>query len=80
MPEVIIKYHSDKTLQILRDLSKYFDFILSMPKSTKGKETNINGVPIIPADPSIDISGLSEIFTGKNIDAKALRLKAWQRK
>ncbi len=80
MPEVIIKYHSNKTLQILKDLSKYFDFILTLPKSTKLKEANINGVPINPADTTIDISALSDIFTSKNIDAKDLRLKAWQRK
>ncbi|MEI7983644.1 MAG: hypothetical protein WCI71_18495 [Bacteroidota bacterium] len=80
MPEVVIKYKNIKTLELLKDLSKYFDFILSTPKSVKNKETSINGVTMISADPNIDVSSLTEIFSGKNIDAESLRIKAWQRK
>ncbi len=80
MPEVIIKYNSDKTLQILKGLSKYFDFVLTMPKAAKKKEPSVNGVTFSPADSTIDVSDLSEIFTGKNIEAKSLRTEAWRRK
>lgn len=79
MPEVIIKYKSPKTLEALKDLSKYFDYIISSSSVKKIKKTS-KGSAIIPGDPSIDITGLNEIFTGKNIDAKELRKKAWQRK
>ena len=34
---------------------------------------------MVRGDSSIDISELSDIFTGKNIDAKKLRKEAWQR-
>ena len=80
IPEVVIKYKNVKTLELLKDLSKYFDFILSTPKSGNKKEISINGVTMISADPNIDISDLSAIFSGKNIDAESLRIKAWHRK
>jgi len=66
-------------LKILKDLSAYFDFVLYEPGATKKKKTLSNSVTVIPADPTIDISDLSDIFTGLNADAKQLRSKAWQR-
>lgn len=44
------------------------------------KNTSINGVTLTPADSTIDASDLSEIFTGKKIDAKSLRKEVWRRK
>lgn len=80
MPEIIIKYKNAKTLQILRDFAKYFDFVISSKKTKKAEEFSIRGVTVVSGDSSIDISGLEEIFTNKNIDAKVLRSEAWQRK
>ncbi|NCA76809.1 MAG: hypothetical protein EOM90_10775 [Alphaproteobacteria bacterium] len=80
MPEIVIKYKSTKTLDLLKDLSKYFDFVLSSPKSLNRKKITVNGVTFIPADHNIDTSDLIEIFSGRQIDAKMLREKAWQRK
>lgn len=82
MPEIIIKYKSKRTLEALRDLAKYFDYVISSPDSEtkKEKQINLNGVTIIPADSSIDASDLSNIFTGKNINPEQLRNEAWQRK
>ncbi len=81
MPEIIIKYKKEKTLQALMDFSKYFDFVITTPKKTTKKKTlEANGVKIIPGDSSINTSGLNEIFTSANLDAKQLRNKAWQRK
>ena len=88
MPEITIKYTSPKTLEALKALSKYFDFAISRPKSNiSGNKKNepsgniftINGVTIVRGDSSIDISEMSDVFTGKNIDAKQLRNSAWQR-
>lgn len=79
MNEVIIKYKTSKALQALKDFAKYFDFTISSQSSQYKSET-INGVTIIPADSSVDTSGLKKIFTGKNIEARVLRNKAWQRK
>jgi len=84
MPEVTIKYKDSKTLEALKDFSKYFDFIISKPKNKKKealpKNTfTINGVTVIRGDSSIDISEMSDVFTGKNINAKELRKEAWQR-
>ncbi len=86
MPEVIITYKNAKTLEALKDFAKYFDFSISTPKkkSPSKKEGDriyfVNGVPIKKGDDSIDMTGLKQVFTGKNIDAKELRKKAWQRK
>lgn len=84
MPEVTIKYKNPKTLEALKDLSKYFDFSIAKPKTGKKnahiKDTfTINGVTVVRGDSSIDISEMSDVFTGKNIDAKELRKGAWLR-
>lgn len=79
MHEITIKYSDPKILGILRSISKYFNFIISLPKEKKN-ELVINGVSIIPANSSIDTSDLSKIFTGKNINSKALRKESWQRR
>ncbi|MEJ7683623.1 MAG: hypothetical protein WKG06_38340 [Segetibacter sp.] len=67
MPEIIVKYKNKKTLEALRDLAKYFDYVILSPYSetNKEKQINMNGVTIIPADSSIDTSDLNNIFTGK---------------
>jgi hypothetical protein len=82
MPEIIVKYKTKKTLEALRDFAKYFDYVISSPDSKKKnkKQSALNKMTIIPADPSIDISDLTEIFTGKNINPSQLRNEAWQRR
>jgi hypothetical protein len=79
MPELIIKYKNKKTLEALLDFAKYFDFSIIMPFKSKEKIINLNGVSIIPADSTVDTSELEAIFSSKNLDAKELRQKAWQR-
>jgi len=84
MPEVTVTYKTPQALEALKNLSKSYDLVISKPKTRKKaalpKNTStINWVTVVPGDPSIDISELSDIFTGKNIDAKKLRKEAWQR-
>lgn len=84
MPELVIKYSNKKTLQALMDLAKYFDFSVVLPQSANpeasgGKSKKIKGVTVITANSSIDTSYLESVFSHKNIDAKNLRKKAWQR-
>jgi len=79
MPEIIIKYNDPKTLQILKDLSGYFNYSISRTEPASKQDLMINGVSIIPADNAIDISILEKIFSGKNLDAIILRQKAWKR-
>jgi hypothetical protein len=80
MPELVIKYKNKRTLEVLMEFAKYFDFSVVVPsKDHDTKVTNINGVTIIPADSSVDTSGLETIFSSKSIDAKKLRTNAWQR-
>lgn len=79
MPEIVIKYSDSKTLKVLKALSEYLNFTVSSTSEKKKKEFVINGIPAIPGDKSVDISEMQEIFSGKNIDAKKLRQKAWQR-
>lgn len=40
----------------------------------------LNGVHIIPASEKFDPKEMTQLFTGKNIDAKKLRKELWQRK
>ncbi len=80
MNEVVIKYKTERTLNALKALAKYFDFIISFQKPQKNKVILINGVPVVPGNDSVDTSDLVKIFTGKKIKAKELRAKAWQRK
>ena len=83
MKEVIIRYNNPKTLQVLKNIAKYFDFSKSSARNSKtGKSKKleyIKGIPYIPGNASVDITELSEIFTGKNINAKELRINEWQR-
>ena len=80
MPELIIKYKSKKILEALKDLAKYFNFSIISPSGSRNSGRKIiNGVTIIPGNSSIDVSELSEIFTGKGLNAKQLRNQAWQR-
>lgn len=80
MPEVTIKYNNPRSLEALKDFAKYFDFVIATAKSGREKKMDINGVTIIAGNSSIDSTSLSEIFTGKNINAKQLRKEAWQRR
>jgi hypothetical protein len=80
MQEVVIKYNNPQTLKLLKDLSKYFDFVISKPKYAKNDSIVSKHPAIIPGDHSIDISELHEIFSEENIDAKELRNKTWQRR
>ncbi len=82
MPELVIKYKNKKTLEALLSIAKYFDFsvILPEPKDKSSKITEINGVPVTMGDPTIDISDLQEIFTGRNLDARQLRKDSWRKK
>lgn len=80
MPELVIKYKSNKTLEALLNIAKYFDFsIEKTEKVKKNKINNSNGVMIIPADSSVNISELETIFSNKNIDFQNIRNKAWLR-
>lgn len=82
MPEIIVKYKSNRTLEALKDFAKYFDYEILLPDTeiNKDKQSSLNGVTIIPADSSVDTSDLSKIFTGKNINSEQLRNEAWKRK
>ncbi len=77
MPEAIITYEKPETLKVLKALAEYFDFEII---EKKGNTYSVNGVTMIPGDPTADLSELSKVFTGKNLDAKKLREEAWRRK
>jgi hypothetical protein len=80
MPELIIRYKSKKTVSVLKDFAKHFNFSVVVPTKARKKIQKRNDVNIIPADNSIDTSDLERIFSGKDIDAKKIREQAWQRK
>ena len=76
MPEVLLKYKKPKTLKMIKALAEYLDFEIF---TVKEKKVKINGITIIPADKSVDTSEMEALFSGRNLDAKELRQKAWQR-
>jgi hypothetical protein len=80
MPEVTITYKNSKTLDALRDLSKYLDFVISMPakQETKKGAIDVNGIVMTREGGAIDEAEMSEVFTRNNFNAKELRDK-WQR-
>jgi hypothetical protein len=80
MPEIIIKYKNKRALEALHDFAKYFDFEITLSKASGKKEKEMNGISVIPGDSAVDTSDLTTIFTGKKIDPKELRKKAWQRR
>jgi hypothetical protein len=77
MPEIIVKYKNNKSLQALRDFAKYFDVVLESPNTKKAvgrkKKTSL---PITYAE-NPDIMALAGIWKGKNISLEKLRKKAW---
>ena len=75
MPEVTITYEKPETLKMLKDLAKRFDFKVL---SGKAKKSNIDDI-LMPGDKSLDISALNDVFAGKNLDAKELRAKMWEK-
>lgn len=76
MREIVIRYQNNKTLMLLKDIAKYFDFVIA-PIETHKQEKNVT---ILPGNPSVNVEDLTKIFTGKNIDAVDLRKTVWQRK
>lgn len=80
MPEVVVKYKTSKTLRALKDLAKYFDYVISSPAKDQDIELIINGVPVIAADSTIDTSELEILFSEKRVDANAIRKQSWQRR
>jgi hypothetical protein len=93
MPDAKITYKKPETLKVLKSLAKYYDFNIEVEKGKEGvspndiliKEDNsfnmtvFNDVNIIAGDESIDLSGREELVSSKNLDAKELRQRAWQR-
>ena len=79
MQEITIQYSNPKTLKFLKEVSKYFDFVISAPQPVDEKETVVNGVTMVRGKGKIDNTAMEKIFTSNNVDAKELRSK-WQRK
>lgn len=76
MPQVIVKYKKPETLKMLKSLSKYLGFEVS-PDENKAK--NSFDDILVPGNKSLDLNALRDIFTGKDINVKELRQKAWKR-
>jgi len=79
MPEITIQYSNRKTLSLLRDLSKYFDFAIQDSITIEEKEESVNGVTLILPNDTVDISNLRKIFSSKGLNANQIRCEAWQR-
>lgn len=74
MPEVTIQYKSHKTLEVLIDFAKYFDFTIKTEK--KARHSKKKSIPIQFADHP-DISALAGIWKDKEITIEQLRSNAW---
>jgi hypothetical protein len=75
MPEVVIKYKNNRTLQVLQDIAKYFDFVVAdLAKSDSSKKNN--SLPVTYSK-NPDVKALSGIWKNKEITLEELRKKAW---
>jgi hypothetical protein len=75
MPEVVIKYKNSRTLQVLQDIAKYFDFVVSDLAKSDTKKKN-NSLPVSYSE-NPDIKALAGIWKNKEITLEELRKKAW---
>ncbi len=80
MAELTIIYKSKRTLDMLLDLAKYFDFTVSRGKTMASAAQPYRGISLVEGDSSVDTSDLREIFTGRNMDARTLRESEWDRR
>ena len=79
MPQITISYESQKTLEALQNISKYFDFVIEKPKTIGKKKSIMKKDNILIGNSTIDVSELTKIFSTKNIVASQLRSELWKR-
>ncbi|RYE20555.1 MAG: hypothetical protein EOP42_27285 [Sphingobacteriaceae bacterium] len=65
-------------MKILQDLSNELNFEIELKQSALTEKEKALKEILIPADKNADLSELTKIFTGKNLDARKLR-EAWRR-
>jgi hypothetical protein len=78
MPEVLIKYKSEKVLKALYDLAKVFDISIEKPKRSAlpDKDQPLDKLPITFAK-NPDVTALAGIWEGRDISLEQLRKDAW---
>ena len=78
MPEIVIKYKSAKTLEVLMNIAKYFDFTIKKKEIAK-KSSSVKKEDELPIDfaKNPDTSALSGVWKHKDISLNELRQKAW---
>ena len=76
MPEVVIKYKSEKALKALYDLAKVFDISIEKPAKITVPNNNNKQLPITYAQ-NPDVTALAGIWKGRNISLEELRKEAW---
>jgi hypothetical protein len=78
MPEVIIKYKTEKALRALQDLVKLFDMSIktSSPGSGIEEKSRSKDLPITFAE-NPDVTALAGIWEGREITIEQLRKDAW---
>ncbi|MGZ3753802.1 MAG: hypothetical protein ACXVAY_05220 [Mucilaginibacter sp.] len=76
MPEVVIKYKSEKALKALYDLAKVFDISIEKPAKITAPDKNENQPPITFAQ-NPDVTALAGIWEGRDISLEELRKEAW---
>lgn len=75
MTEVLLELEKPETIEVLRGLEAELHFKILKTNEAKSAIDDI----LVPGDKSIIPEDLSDIFSDKNLDAKELRRKAWQR-
>lgn len=80
MAQLTITYKSKRTLEMLLDLAKYFDFTVSRNEAKAVTPKRYRGISVVDGDSTVDTSELNQIFTGRNLDAGELRASQWERR
>jgi len=76
MPEVIIKYKTEKALKALQDLVKLFDMSIKTSPTGSAIEEKSKDLPITFAE-NPDVTALAGIWEGREITLEQLRKDAW---
>jgi hypothetical protein len=78
MPQVLVKYKSEKVLKALYDLAKVFDISIEKPvKNTlPNNNQDLSKLPITFAKKP-NVTALAGIWDGRDISLDELRKEAW---
>ncbi len=78
MPEIIIRFKRQRTLQALKDFAKYLDFSIVSEKEADAKNYKLVNVSVVAPVAKIDARKLKGIFSDEKLSIKEIRKSVWR--